>query len=76
MDWNDTVARDHAVKVSSIIPEAQRRLMELQLDDTDQLWRFRFDGETRLWGLRDGSCFLVLWWDPEHKVCPSKLKHT
>ena len=76
MDWKDTFARDHAVNVSSIIPEAQRRLTELKLDDVDQLWRFRLDGATRLWGLRIGSCFFALWWDPEHKICPSCLRHT
>jgi hypothetical protein len=76
MDWNDTFSRDHRVLVSGIIPEARQRLLDFSLDDTDELWRFRFDGKTRLWGRREGSCFLVLWWDPDHMVCPSMKKHT
>jgi hypothetical protein len=48
----------------------------LRHDDFDELWRFRFDGLHRLWGLRLDDWFYALWWDPEHKVCPSTLKHT
>jgi hypothetical protein len=25
----------------------------------------------RLWGFRRGSVFHVVWWDPDHKVCPT-----
>jgi len=68
--------RDHAVKVSHLISKAQQRLEELKLGDHDLLWRFRFDGCKRIWGIRHGHVFRVLWWDPEHRICPSQKSHT
>lgn len=66
--------RDHPVAIKGLCPTAQRRLHALKMDDIDQLWRFRFSNRQRLWGIRDRQYFKVLWWDPEHKVCPSKKK--
>jgi len=66
----------HPISVSKIIKEAQKRLAELKLDDTDDLFSIRFSGRERLWGIRSRNLFQVLWWDPEHKICPSALKHT
>lgn len=63
--------RNHSVKAHKIIPQAQKRLVELMLDDYDDIWRFRFDGLKRIWGIRDKHIFRVLWWDPQHKICPS-----
>jgi len=67
---------DHPVPCAHLVREAQNRLQEIKLDDLDELWRFRFSGERRIWGIRDGRLFRVLWWDPEHQICPSPLKHT
>lgn len=62
--------RDHAVEISNLGKDAQKRLEELKLDDFGPLWRFRFSGLKRIWGIRIGRFFQVLWWDPQHKVCP------
>lgn len=60
------IPRDH------IVPEAQARLRELELDDFDELFRFRLAGPERLWGVLHGSprVFYPIWWDPDHKICP------
>ena len=76
MRWTEIIARDHSVPLGKLVPRARRRLIELKLDDVDELWRFKLNGLKRLWGIRVGDCFYALWWDPEHAVCPSKLKHT
>jgi hypothetical protein len=68
--------RDHPIPVSKLTPEAQKRLQVLRVDDFDELWRFRFTGPKRIWGVKIGRVFHLLWWDPQHKVCPSELKHT
>lgn len=68
--------RDHAIEPDCIIPEAWKRLIALELNDYDELWRFRFGSEPRIWGLKIKSVFYVLWWDPQHKICPSPKKHT
>ena len=52
------------------------RLRELQQDDSDGLYELRFGGKERVWGIRRDDRFCILWWDPEHMVCPSTLKNT
>lgn len=79
MTWAQIKAnkkRDHAVPMDELIPGARKRLEQLRLDDVDELFRFRFDGTTRLWGIIRGQVFQLLWWDENHEICPSPLKHT
>ncbi len=66
----------HPIPVESIAPEAQRRLEAIGQADVDEIFSLRFTGKERLWGIRDRHILKVLWWDPEHKVCPSYKKHT
>ncbi len=68
--------RNHDVAVESLIKEARDRLKELGLDDYDTLFRFRLSGEQRVWGIRDGRAFKLLWYDPDHEICPSLKKNT
>lgn len=77
MFWKDILGRqNHEVSVSQIIPDAQKRLTELNLDDTETLVSLRLAGKQRIWGIRIGSILRILWWDPNHQIYPSKLKHT
>lgn len=69
-------AGSHFIEVSAIIRDAQRRLEALKLDDTSDLFSLRLSGTERLWGLRSNDVFSLLWWDPDHQVCPAQLKHT
>jgi hypothetical protein len=63
--------KHHYVSVSNIIPEAQKRLQKLKLDDIDQLFSIRLDGELRIYGIRKFSYFRVLWIDFDHEIYPS-----
>ncbi len=67
--------RNHSVPVSGLCKEARKRAQEIRLD-VDDLFRFRFSGKQRLWGIRDRNMFKLLWWDPGHEICPSELKNT
>jgi len=67
---------NHHVSTQDLIKRARDRLVEIKLDDTESLFRFRFSGTKRLWGIRDRQRFKILWWDPGHEVCPSTKKHT
>jgi len=60
-----------AIPVGDLCAAAQDRLAELRQDDRDELWEIRITSEARLWGIREGDRFYLLWWDPEHEVCPS-----
>ena len=77
MKWHEILNRNnHEIKICRITKEAQRRLVELNIDDIETLVSLRIMGAVRIWGIRVHNCFKVLWWDPEHQVYPSKLKHT
>lgn len=74
MTWGEIYKNkdyNHSVSVSNLIKKARDRLVTLNLDDQEQLFRFRLKGKSRVWGIRQGRVFLLLWWDPEHEICPS-----
>jgi hypothetical protein len=78
MTWGQILAdqkRNHSVALADCSKDARDRAIELDLD-IDELFRLRFNGTQRLWGIRDRQHFKLVWWDPEHQVCPSTLKHT
>ncbi len=77
MTWHEIRRTgSHAIPVSEICPDARRCLEEIGLGDTDELFSLRLTGKQRLWGIRDREILRILWWDPEHHVCPSAKKHT
>lgn len=59
------------IPAENMCKEAQKRLVDLELDDHGALWELRLSGAPRVWGLRSGHIFYPIWWDPEHTVCPS-----
>ena len=65
------VPKHFAYSVTSICQEAQDRLVELEKDDVDSVFRFRLSGRRRFYGLLREHVFMVLWWDPEHNVYPT-----
>lgn len=77
MTWGDILGRDHhEIPVSNIIRQAQKRLEELGHDDEEILVSFRITGRKRVWAIRSGAEAFLLWWDPNHEICPSHLRHT
>ncbi len=76
LTWGDIKQKEHPVKINRIITQARSRLGYLRQDDIEQLWRLELTGLQRMWGIRFNRTFRVLWWDPQHKICPSAKKHT
>ncbi len=77
MSWNEILGRNnHEVRIDQIGKQAQKRLRDLSLDDFERLVSLRLTGRQRVWGIKTNNIFKILWWDPDHKVCPSNLKHT
>ena len=68
--------RNKAIPFTSLAPEAQRRLTDIGLDDYDKLWELRVAALARIWGICQEHIFYLVWWDPDHEVCPSPKKHT
>ena len=59
--------------VEDICEEAQLRLLALERDDVDCVFRFRLSGKQRLYGIQQMPVFFVLWWDPEHNIYPVEV---
>lgn len=77
MQWEDFFGPQkdsHNVGLEKLIKEATDRLDELRLSDIESLASLRVSGKERIWGIREGHVFRILWWDTEHKICPSIKK--
>lgn len=64
------------IPIERLCGDAQKRLREIDADDLDGLWELRLGGKPRIWGARSEHAFDLIWWDPEHTVCPSQLRNT
>lgn len=78
MTWADVESGtgSHFVSKTDCIKEARQRLDDLELDDIEELFSLRITGKRRAWGIRNVAVLHLLWWDPEHEVCPSRKKNT
>jgi len=64
--------KHHSMDVTKLPQAARTRLQAHFGDDApDALFRFRLSGKGRLWGIRDGAIFHLLWYDPLHRVYPT-----
>lgn len=66
----------HFIPTTSLCKEAQARLVEIELDDLDELYSMRVNGKVRVHCVHRPQYMRLLWYDPEHKVCPSPKKRT
>jgi hypothetical protein len=66
----------HFIEIDALSKEAKNRLIEIKLDDLDGLFSFRIQGKPRIFCRTDNGYMDVLWWDPEHQVCPSAKRNT
>lgn len=64
------------IPLDSLCAEAKARLEEIELDDEDYLWELHVSGTRRIWGVRYSHIYYIVWWDPNHQVCPSHLRNT
>ncbi len=66
--------RHKAYEIDVICTEAQTRLIEIELDYLDEVFRFRLGNKPRFYGFRLQHVFFALWWDGEHKICPTDIQ--
>lgn len=77
MTWGEIMGREsHLVPTKSLCKKAIERLAELNLDELEELFSLRLSGRERVWGVLEHNVLTLLWWDPDHEVCPSLKKHT
>lgn len=76
-NWREIVAGgSHSIELGRLAKKARDRLTVIKRDDLDELMSFRLTGKNRVWCVRDQNIMRLLWWDPDHTVCPSVKKHT
>ncbi|MBU1565366.1 MAG: hypothetical protein KJ630_07040 [Proteobacteria bacterium] len=66
----------HSIKVKDLGKEAQKRLLEIEQDDVSAVFSFHLTGTLRIFAILDRHIAKLLWYDPKHKVYPSKKKNT
>ena len=66
----------HSISTGQLCKDAKRRLRDLKLDDLNELWSFRVAGKKRFWCIQQQNLLALLWWDPQHKVCPSTKRNS
>lgn len=77
MLWSEIEGDDHHfINIGSLSKEAQQRLQDIKQDDVDEVFSFHLKGKPRIICIRDRHIAKLLWFDKEHKVCPSKKKGT
>ncbi|HEX9737106.1 MAG TPA: hypothetical protein VGG06_34520 [Thermoanaerobaculia bacterium] len=80
MTWSEILVvakkHNHSVEIGKLSREARERLEDIGQSDIDQLVCLRLSGKERVWGILDGNCLSLIWWDPKHKVYPSAKRHT
>jgi hypothetical protein len=75
--WDEIIKTgSHPIEVYKCEKDARDRLFAIQQDDIDELMSFRISGKKRVWCIQDRNIMKVLWWDPDHLICPAHLKNT
>lgn len=80
MTWNEILnkgrSENHQIKIDSICKAARDRLVERKLNDIDEVCSLRIGAKPRVFGILDRGILRLLWYDPDHQICPSPKKHT
>lgn len=70
-------SKHHFLAPGSLSKEAVERLKAKDLEEfSDYIFSFALQNKIRIVGIRNGERFHVLWYDPDHEICPSKKRHT
>lgn len=80
LTWKEILVRDrhwnHRITIDKLVPSAKKALAKTPFKDVDQVVSLRLTGKERVFGVMENEVFNVLWWDPDHKVCPAPKKQT
>ena len=80
LTWHEILVensdRNHPISKFKICKPAFDRLAEIKQDDIDELVSLRLSGPERIWGILELGTLRLLWWDPDHQICPSHKRNT
>lgn len=78
MKWKEIIPsyRSHLIKVTDLSADARNHLVAIEQDDVDSVVSLGIDQLSRVVGILEHNILKVLWWDPEHEVCPTTKPNT
>lgn len=80
LTWSEILVQNekhnHPIATTEICKAARDRLVALAMDDVDEVISFRVNAKVRFFAVRHDHYALLLWWDPEHQVYPTKPRNT
>ena len=78
MKWKEIVPsyRSHFIKATDLCKDARDHLAQIEQDDTDSIVSLGIDQTTRVFGILEHNILKVLWFDPDHEVCPTQKPNT
>ena len=80
MRWKEilfhSAYRNHMIPVTRLAHSAQERLRILEQDDIDAVISLGITQMERVFGILEHNVLKVLWWDPNHMICPVEKPNT
>lgn len=76
--WGEIVndkGHNHWIDCNKLCKKAKDRINEKGWD-FDSIFSLRLTGTHRLFGVINSGVFYVIWYDPNHEICPSNKRHT
>ena len=75
MSWEDVLRRRscHPLPVHEATRTARERFRAI-CPDVDTLHQVDFSELGRVWGVKKGQYFQLVWYDPYHTVCPTRRR--
>jgi hypothetical protein len=68
--------RNHFIRVDRLCGDARERLRQLNQDDIDSVMSLGVTQVCRVYGIMEHNILKVLWWDPNHAICPVAQPNT
>jgi hypothetical protein len=80
MTWKEILSqggyRNHFIGRDRLCDDAKGRLVALGQDDIDSVMSLGVTQKGRVFGIMEHNVLKVLWWDPDHLVCPMEKPNT
>ena len=74
--WGEIITQPgghhHLIETADLVRPACDDLLEAIPGGTDEVMSLRLTGQKRIFGYMEVGVMHILWWDPEHEICPSE----
>ncbi len=86
MTWHDIISatkggmssegsKSHSISIDRLCIKAQKRLREGLHIYEDNIFSLRLSGKERVFGILTLGVFRIIWYDPNHEICPIEKRN-